>query len=69
MTQGQSTRPSREIRCPECGSWVHRRPGDVYGCRCGCFTRAIEGTAEDAEALAAKLRAESPDVEVVVDYE
>lgn len=66
---GPSTRPAREIRCPECGSWVHRRPGDVYGCRCGCFTYAIEGTAQDAEALATTLREREPEREVVVDYE
>lgn len=66
MAMSTSSGP-REIRCPECGHWVHRRPGDAYGCPCGCFTRFAASEAE-VEAIVAQVRAEDHEREVVVDY-
>jgi hypothetical protein len=58
----------RELRCPECGHWMRRRPGDRYGCPCGNFTYLTD-TEDDAIALANKLREADPGREVVIDYE
>jgi hypothetical protein len=60
------TKPPRELRCPECGCMIRHRPGDIYGCHCGCVIRFADD-AKHAEELAAKLRTEG--IEAVVDYE
>ncbi len=69
MESSQSTRCGpRWLRCPECGSFAHHRPGNVYGCHCGCFTH-FAGSEEAALALVQELKEADPEMEVILDYD